>query len=89
MKAAPRPGDSYRQEYYLGEAEDMAVVIARDVSVAVPAGTYDACLQTREWTPLEPGSEEHKFYAPGIGTVLERAVDGSIRSELAVISTGG
>lgn len=67
----PAIGVEYRQEYYVCEAEDMASVFAEDVSVTVPTGTYDHCLETSEFTPLEPGVDEHKYYCPGIGTVLE------------------
>jgi hypothetical protein len=31
---------------------------------------------TKEWTPLEPDVLDHKFYARGIGTVLEETVKG-------------
>lgn len=76
MRAAPRVGESYRQEYYEDEAEDMAQVVALDASVTVPAGSYANCVQTKEWTPLEPGVSEHKFYAPGVGLVREVKVEG-------------
>jgi hypothetical protein len=82
MKADPKPGDSYRQEYYEGEAEDMGDVVSLGESVTVPAGTYTDCLKTRDWTPLEPGVSEFKYYAPGIGFVLETAPDGSGRLDL-------
>jgi hypothetical protein len=69
MEAHPRAGDTYRQEWYAGHAEDMARVLATDVSVGVPYGRFDHALQTKEWTPLEAGVAEHKFYARGIGEV--------------------
>ncbi len=31
---------------------------------------------TKEWTPLEPGTIDHKLYLRGIGTVLEQTVKG-------------
>lgn len=71
MLATPEVGDVYRQEYLLGEAEDLARVVALDVEVTVPAGTFPGCLQTEEWAPLSPGNIEYKFYAPGVGLVLE------------------
>jgi hypothetical protein len=40
------------------------------------------CLQTRDFTPLEPGVSEHKYYAPGIGPVVEERVGGKERVEL-------
>jgi hypothetical protein len=67
MQAHPKVGQSYRQEYYKGEAEDMAKVINLNESVTVPYGSFDHVLVTKEWTPLEPSYAEHKYYAPGVG----------------------
>jgi hypothetical protein len=76
MQGDPQVGDIYQQEYYEGEAEDMAEVLSLDASVTVEYGSFDNCLQTKEWTPLEPGVEEHKYYASGIGILKEEAVVG-------------
>jgi hypothetical protein len=76
MLADPQPGDTYRQEFYEGEAEDIARVLALDESVTVPHGSFDAVLRTEDWTPLEPKIRENKFYARGIGVVFERLVRG-------------
>jgi hypothetical protein len=76
MQAHPAVGNEYRQEYYKGEAEDMAKVLALNVSVTVPFGSYTDCLQTNEWTPLEKGYAEDKYYAPGVGLVSELVVEG-------------
>jgi hypothetical protein len=88
MKAVPQVGDSYRQEYYAGEAEDMAEVLSLSETAAVASGSYENLLKTKEWTPLEPGLLEHKYYAAGIGMVLEVVVEGgSGRIELVSIET--
>jgi hypothetical protein len=76
MEADPQVGDVYQQEYYEGEAEDMAEVLSLEASVSVEYGSFDNCLQTKEWTPLEPGVEEHKYYASGVGILKEEAVVG-------------
>jgi hypothetical protein len=76
MLADPRVGDRYRQEFYEGEAEDMARVRATGVSIAVPAGSFQDVLVTEDWTPLEPDVLEHKIYAPEVGVVLERVMEG-------------
>lgn len=90
MESNPQVGDTYRQEYLAGEAEDMAEVISLNESVSVAYGSFDDCLKTREWTPLEPGIEENKYYASGIGLVLETTVEGgSERLELVDIITSG
>jgi hypothetical protein len=70
MKATPRVGDFYRQEFDLRNAEDFAEVTGRNATVTVPAGTFKNCLKTRETTPLEPDLREDKFYASGVGNVL-------------------
>jgi hypothetical protein len=62
-------GETYRQEYYAGHAEDMADLLAIDASVSVPVGEFVGAVKTRDHTPLEPGQEEEKYYAPGIGLV--------------------
>lgn len=87
MQANPQVGDVYRQEYFMGEAEDMAEVFALDESVSIEYGSFENCLKTKEWTPLEPGVEENKYYAPGIGFILEVMTEGgSERLELVDIT---
>ena len=76
MFAHPRPGQSARQEYLKGEAEDHFQVVAIGVTAAVPFKPFRGALLTKEWTPLEPGVIDHKYYAHGIGTVLEQTVKG-------------
>jgi hypothetical protein len=89
MQADPKVGETYRQEYYPGEAEDMAKVLSLNESATVPYGSFDHLLMTREWTPLEPNVVEQKYYAPGMGTVLEVGVKGtSDRVELIDIKKG-
>jgi len=88
MEANPQVGDLYRQEYYKGEAEDMAEVLSLTESASVTYGSFGNLLMTREWTPLEPGIVEHKYYAPGVGLILEVMVEGgSERVELVEITT--
>ena len=74
IPADPQRGQRYRQEYYEGEAEDRAEVLSVDARVIVPAGEFDGCLQTSDTTPLEPGVEERKYYAKGVGPVLNEKV---------------
>lgn len=82
MRATPMPGDVYNQEYYRGEAEDMGEVVALNVSITLSNGTTYSCLQIRDFTPLEPSANEYKYYAPGIGVIVEQAVGSEERVEL-------
>jgi hypothetical protein len=88
MQADPQIGDVYRQEFYEGEAEDMAEVISLTGNATVPYGSFENCLVTREWTPLEPGIEENKYYATDVGLIMEETVEGGSGSlELVDITT--
>jgi hypothetical protein len=88
MLADPRVGQSYRQEYEPGVAEDRARVISRSVSVSVPYGSFTNCVQTEEWTDLEPGVVEYKTYASGVGVVSEVTLVGGNDSSKLVSITG-
>lgn len=83
MKAMPTVGDTYRQEFALDNAEDAAEVISTTASESVPAASCSgACVVTREFTPLEPDTEENKYYAAGIGQILGIDVETGARTEL-------
>jgi hypothetical protein len=67
MPADPKVGESYRQEYYPGEAMDMARVLSSNASITVAYGSFDHVLETKEWTPLQPVFYEKKYYVRGVG----------------------
>lgn len=68
---APRVGDAYRMEFLLGEAEDVARVVAVEQTVTVPAGTFEHCVAVEEWSPIDLRELVLKYYAPSAGMVLE------------------
>ena len=76
MPATPRVGDGYAQEYSKGVAEDHGEILAVDATVSIPFGSYDKVVRTEDTTPLEPGLVEQKYYAPGLGVVMEKTVAG-------------
>ena len=72
LPLAPVVGETIRQEIAYGEAEDVITVVSLTETDATPAGACnDNCLMTSDYTPLEPGVSENKFYAPGIGMIAE------------------
>src|SRR3954467_1024453 len=80
MPAHPRVGQSARQEYWRGHAEDHFRVVS-------PLGRN--AVLTQEWTPLEPGVLDHKLYVRGVGTVLEQTErGGDERNELVSVTRG-
>jgi hypothetical protein len=87
VPAEPEPGQSYREEYYKGHAEDGAEVLAVDALMRVPVGVFEGLLQTRNFSPLEPAYIEEKFYARDVGPVATVAVSGGTGREELVSST--
>ena len=76
MPATPTVDLTYRQEFYAGQAEDQATVVELGATADTPAGQYSDVLVTEDWTPLEPDIAERKYYAAGVGLVMERQVRG-------------
>lgn len=77
MLANPTVGTTYQQEVAPGVAEDMAKVVSLTGTADVPYGNFTGTLVTKEWTPLASGAPEYKYYAPGVGLVLETGSGGS------------
>lgn len=90
FRAMPVVGEVLRQEYRIGEAEDIGHTLALDANEATTTGfaCNSNCLQTLEYTPIEPGSEEHKFYLPGTGMILEVDLEEGGRVELVDFTPG-
>jgi hypothetical protein len=85
MLAEPKVGMKYRQEYLAGVAEDIARVQSLSRSVQVPYGSFDNCLQTFEWTPLDRSVREYKYYALGVGLVLTTEDKGRVLDQLVSV----
>lgn len=89
MEAHPKVGDRYRQEFAPGVAEDMAQVRSLDQSACVPYDCFDDLLMTKEWSLLDRSVIDHKYYAAGVGFILEIKVKGEQEtSQLVQITTG-
>jgi len=85
MPAHPRLGQTARQEYLKGEAEDHFRVADLDGTVDTPFTGKRTALVTEEWTPLEPAVLDRKLYVRGIGLVAEHSVKGG-HDRLALVS---
>jgi hypothetical protein len=82
-------GQSFRQEYYKGQAEDHFRILGLNEQVKTPGATSDQAMLTMEWTPLEPNVIDHKYYVEGIGTVLEQTAKGPLeRNTLLAVHKG-
>jgi hypothetical protein len=76
MLFRPLPGKFYQQEYYADEAEDWGKVLRLNSSISLEEDEYEGCLMTKEWTPLERGEIEHKYYCSEVGLVLIQELKG-------------
>jgi hypothetical protein len=84
--ASPQPGEVYREEFSLTNAEDLAEVLSTTYGFGDDA-TLDQlvppplarllcsrdCVVTKNFSPLEPGVVERKYYARDVGFFLEVA----------------
>ncbi len=78
MLATPQPGDRYRQEFYRGIAEDVSQVLNVNATTRVLNQSYNACVETEDTSTLVPGVDVRRTYAPGLGLVLERPMQGGL-----------
>ncbi len=85
MEAHPQVNDHYFQELAAPLAQDEATVLSLHETASVPLTKFRNCLLTKEFTQLEPGNVEHKFYARGIGFVLSVVVKGG-KERLALVN---
>lgn len=87
MPGNPMVGDVYRQEFKVAEAEDMGEVLDLNGAETVPyGGSYTNLLVTRDFTPLDPEADENKYYASGVGVILEIDLETGERIELVAIN---
>ncbi len=90
IKAQPTAGDAHRQEYLLGEAEDViryVAGVANLTSVGDGEGGENPnfpcegnCVKTEEFIPPEPGAGEFKYFLAGTGFVLGVGLEEGIPS---------
>jgi len=84
MPAQPRVGQAYLEEFSLGNAEDVSVVLSTSYAYGVDPGLDQLvprdvalrmcnrdCVVTRNYSLLEPDIFALKYYARGIGFFLE------------------
>jgi hypothetical protein len=89
--AVPHVGNAYYEEFALGTAEDVTEILSTNYSygqdptldqgvpqeVAVRFCKAD-CVVTKNYSLLEPGLFAHKYYARGVGVILEVENEGEV-----------
>ncbi len=87
MKANPKVGDFYKQEFYAGEAEDEAKVLSVTQKVTTDLATYNNCIKIQDIVPGDP-VVEYKYYCKQVGgLVLEEKPVEDERIELVAYET--
>ena len=89
MYARPKVGKVYRQEFDIGNAEDVARILSVTASATATGGACSGtCVVTRDFSALAPGNDEIKVYAPGFGLLQEKDADsGEVTLELVEMTT--
>ncbi|MES9939123.1 MAG: hypothetical protein ABW104_05025 [Candidatus Thiodiazotropha sp. 6PLUC2] len=87
IMSMPQIDVAHRQEFSLGEAEDIVqyidlAAIPNQENELYPCSDAGGCLMTYDFAPLDPEATEFKYYIPGIGFVLAEAMeDGELTGE--------
>jgi hypothetical protein len=76
MPAFPTVGDTYHQANVAGIAEDQAEVLSTTEAFESVFGAFQNAVKIKQWSPLEAGHVEHRYYAAGIGFVLMIMAEG-------------
>jgi hypothetical protein len=76
MPAAPRVGRTLKQEDAKNVAEDCSRIVDLKADARTPFVSSRRALETEEFSLLERGVLDHKFYVRGIGLVKEQTVQG-------------
>lgn len=85
MLAVPTTGKLYREEFDVGNAEDLAKVVTTTASESAPAASCaGTCLLTDNFTPVSPTKRGKKYFAPGIGEIVEFPADDPTDREVLV-----
>ena len=72
MPAVNAIGFNYFQEYAAAdEALDDGTLFAEDLDISIGFGQFSGVLQILEQTVVEPDARGFKYYAPGLGLILE------------------
>jgi hypothetical protein len=95
FRAAPVTGEVYREEFSLGNAEDVSEVLSshyafgrdRELDAFVPVALAKLlcagdCVVTKNYALLEPGVFARKYFAPGVGYFLEVKPDQGLAVQL-------
>ena len=76
IPAHPKVGDKFKSEDVSDTIREEDEVVSVSETVTVPAGTYADCVKVKE--KLADGKIEYKYYAPGVGVVMEVPDDGKV-----------
>jgi hypothetical protein len=76
MPAHSAVGDFFKQEDAKDVAEDCTRIADLNASVSTPFVSSNQALKTEEFSLLEPGVLDNKYYVKGIGNVKEQTVQG-------------
>lgn len=71
----PMIGARYFEEIAPGVALDQGEIVGMGEEVMVPAGTFTDTVETRGTSPLDPEAMDEKFYARGVGNIVDEELE--------------
>jgi hypothetical protein len=95
IMAFPETGLAHRQEFALGEAEDIIQYVdlaayPEEENERYSCAQSGGCLMTYDFSPLAPEATEFKYYIAGVGFVLAQAMkDGEFTGERETLECVG
>lgn len=75
MPARPAVGMKFYMEIAPQDAMDRAEIFETGATCETPVRDFGDCLIVTESSPLEPGDESYKRYAPGVGMIHDDGLD--------------
>lgn len=72
---SPMLGARYFEEIAPGVALDQGEIVGMGEEVTVPAGTFQDTVETRGTNPLDPDGGDQKFYARGVGNIVDEELE--------------
>ena len=75
MPGTPLVGARYFEEVAPGVALDRGEILSLDEEVDVPAGSFEGVVLILDTDALDPESEGEKYYAPGVGNVIDEELE--------------
>ena len=74
VPGSPKLGMKYYREIVPGVSMARAEIVSLTEACNTPAGSFSQCMKVRETSAIDPKASDYKYYAPGVGLVVEEGL---------------